>query len=80
MRGARRHAALIGGAAAGVPGALAATPLCGTVKAVYQEARFGEAPPTPSRLIERLPEPVRRLVRRIRPGHRGDEGGEVGGG
>lgn len=32
-------AALIGGAAAGVPGALAATPLVGTVKAIYLELR-----------------------------------------
>lgn len=74
-------AALIGGAAAGVPGALAATPLCGTVKAVYQEARFGEAPPSPTRLIERLPAPVRRLVGRLRPAHgerngRSDEDGD----
>lgn len=36
-------AALIGGAALGVPGALAATPLCGTVKALYLEYRFGES-------------------------------------
>ena len=34
-------AALVGGAAGGVPGALAATPLVGTVKAVYLETRFG---------------------------------------
>jgi predicted PurR-regulated permease PerM len=34
-------AALIGGAAAGVPGALAATPLVGTVKAIYLEVRSG---------------------------------------
>lgn len=34
-------AALIGGAAAGVPGALAATPLVGTVKAIYLELRRG---------------------------------------
>lgn len=61
-------AALIGGAAAGVPGALAATPLCGTVKAVYQEARFGEAPPAPTRLVDRLPGPLRSLLHRVRPG------------
>lgn len=61
-------AALIGGAAAGVPGALAATPLCGTVKAVYQQARFGEVPPAPTRLADRLPGPVRALLRRVRPG------------
>jgi predicted PurR-regulated permease PerM len=34
-------AALIGGAAAGVPGALAATPLIGTVKAIYLELHGG---------------------------------------
>jgi predicted PurR-regulated permease PerM len=34
-------AALIGGAAAGVPGALVATPLVGAVKAMYLEVRFG---------------------------------------
>ena len=38
-------AALIGGAAAGVPGALAATPLVGTVKAIYLELRSGPPPP-----------------------------------
>lgn len=51
-------AALVGGAAAGVPGALAATPLVGTVKAIYLEARrdpdqrseapvAGQDPPSP---------------------------------
>lgn len=34
-------AALIGGAAAGVPGALVATPLVGAVKAMYLEVRYG---------------------------------------
>jgi putative heme transporter len=34
-------AALIGGAAAGVPGALVATPLVGVSKALYTEVRFG---------------------------------------
>lgn len=34
-------AALIGGAAAGVPGALVATPLVGVTKALYLEVRFG---------------------------------------
>lgn len=34
-------AALIGGAAAGVPGALVATPLVGAIKALYLEIRFG---------------------------------------
>jgi len=35
-------AALVGAATMGVPGALAATPLCGTVKALWLEYRFGE--------------------------------------
>jgi predicted PurR-regulated permease PerM len=34
-------AALIGGAAAGVPGALVATPLVGAAKAIYLEVRYG---------------------------------------
>lgn len=61
-------AALIGGAAAGVPGALAATPLCGTVKAVYLQYRFGEDLAPPTRLRDRLevPGPVRTLIRRVR--------------
>lgn len=37
-------AALIGGAAAGVPGALAATPLVGTIKAIYVELQSGPPP------------------------------------
>lgn len=37
-------AALVGGSAAGVPGALVATPLCGAVKAIYLEVRFGTPP------------------------------------
>ncbi len=59
-------AALVGGAAAGVPGALAATPLCGTVKAIYMQARHGEAPPAPTRLRDRLPTPVQHLVARVK--------------
>jgi predicted PurR-regulated permease PerM len=35
-------AALIGGAAAGIPGALVATPLVGTSKALYKVMRYGE--------------------------------------
>jgi predicted PurR-regulated permease PerM len=38
-------AALVGGSAAGVPGALLATPLVGAVKAVYLDSR-GQLPPT----------------------------------
>lgn len=61
-------AALVGGAAAGVPGALAATPLCGTVKAVYLQYRFGETAAPPTRLRDRLqvPGPIRALLRRLR--------------
>lgn len=39
-------AALIGGAAAGIPGALVATPIAGTVKALYLETRYGPQPQT----------------------------------
>lgn len=59
-------AALVGAAVAGVPGALAATPLCGTVKSLYLRARFDEPPPSPTRLFDRLPAPVRRVL----PGRR----------
>jgi putative heme transporter len=37
-------AALVGGAAAGVPGALVATPLVGAGKSLYMELRWGRAP------------------------------------
>ncbi|HEX7131199.1 MAG TPA: AI-2E family transporter [Iamia sp.] len=59
-------AALVGGAAAGVPGALAATPLCGTIKAVYMEAVHGEKPVATTRLRDRMPAPLKRFVERIR--------------
>lgn len=61
-------AALVGGAAFGVPGALAATPLCGTVKAVYLQARHGEtfAPPTRIRDRVKVPGPIDALLRRVR--------------
>jgi hypothetical protein len=56
-------AALVGGAAAGVPGALLATPLVGAVKAVYLDSR-GEMPePEPARLRSRLGAVVRRKRR-----------------
>ncbi len=57
-------AALVGGAAAGVPGALVATPLAGAAKQLYMQFRWGEEPfvsDKPS-LLER----ARRLVRRRR--------------
>jgi predicted PurR-regulated permease PerM len=59
-------AALIGGAAAGVPGALIATPLVGAVKQLYMEFRWGKKPfvsDAPS-LLDR----VRKLVRRRQRG------------
>jgi putative heme transporter len=46
-------AALVGGAAAGVPGALVATPLVGVTKALYTEVRFG--PPDEADEDRRLP-------------------------
>jgi predicted PurR-regulated permease PerM len=42
-------AALIGGAAAGVPGALVATPLVGAVKQLYMQLRWGQEPMTSRR-------------------------------
>jgi predicted PurR-regulated permease PerM len=52
-------AALIGGAAAGVPGALVATPLLGAMKALYLESRGHPLP-------ERNPSVLRRLSARHR--------------
>jgi predicted PurR-regulated permease PerM len=72
-------AALVGGAAAGVPGALAATPLCGTVKALYMEARYGELPPSPGKVRDRLPPRVRTALARVRRvGRAGAGGGDDG--
>lgn len=65
-------AALVGAAVAGVPGALAATPLCGTVKALYLRARFGQEPPVGKGVRDRLPDRVRRLL----PARRADGGGD----
>jgi predicted PurR-regulated permease PerM len=50
-------AALVGGSAAGVPGALLATPLVGAIKAIWLDSR-GEAPPDD-------PHPVRHRVDRV---------------
>jgi predicted PurR-regulated permease PerM len=52
-------AALVGGAAAGVPGALVATPLCGAAKAIYLEVRHG----TPPEARQRKPAPWARWRR-----------------
>jgi predicted PurR-regulated permease PerM len=63
-------AALIGGAAAGVPGALAATPLVGAAKALFmtfrQGAHYDEEAPE-ERLNTRLKRFVARITRRRRP-------------
>lgn len=57
-------AAIIGGAAAGVPGALAATPLVGTAKALYLHFRHGDALPVkPTSFRDRIPAPLRKLLR-----------------
>jgi predicted PurR-regulated permease PerM len=55
-------AALIGGAAAGVPGALVATPLVGAVKQLYMQLRWGQQPFMSDR--PRLRDRVNRLFRR----------------
>jgi predicted PurR-regulated permease PerM len=57
-------AALVGGAAAGVPGALIAVPLIGSAKAVYRELRGLERPEL------RRHHPLRFFTRRIRPSPR----------
>lgn len=47
-------AALVGGAAAGVPGALVATPIAGTIKVLYLELRHGQRQdPGPAGLLAR---------------------------
>jgi predicted PurR-regulated permease PerM len=53
-------AALVGGAAAGIPGALVATPLCGATKSLYMELRWGRTPE------DRRPLPLPRRRRRAR--------------
>jgi predicted PurR-regulated permease PerM len=55
-------AALIGGAAAGVPGALVATPLVGAIKQLYMKLRWGQQPFVSDR--PRLRDRVKRLFRR----------------
>jgi predicted PurR-regulated permease PerM len=66
-------AALIGGAAAGVPGALAATPLVGAAKALFmtfrQGARYDVDEPE-----ERLNTRLKRIVARITHRGKGDDG------
>jgi predicted PurR-regulated permease PerM len=60
-------AALVGGAAAGVPGALVATPLMGAAKAVYLDRRGQMPEPEAHQARER----VSRFLRRRRPGGSG---------
>ena len=61
-------AALVGGAAVGIPGALIATPMVGAGKRLYFEFRPGGAPPPdePVRLRDRLAA-IGRRRRRHRP-------------
>jgi predicted PurR-regulated permease PerM len=66
-------AALTGAAAAGVPGALVATPLLGAVKAIYLDRR-GEMPEPEA---ERVHERVTGMVRRRLPFRRGKGNGEA---
>jgi predicted PurR-regulated permease PerM len=69
-------AALVGAAAAGVPGALVATPLLGAVKAIYLDRR-GVVPPTVEHSAgERL---TGFLRRRASPGRRGGRPGDTDG-
>ena len=59
-------AAFIGGAVAGVPGALIATPLVGAAKQLYLEFRYGHEPPERggrSRLLGRIKSALQRLAR-----------------
>jgi putative heme transporter len=57
-------AALVGAAAAGVPGALVATPLMGAVKAVYLDRRGQMPEPEPHQARERVSRFLRRRRRR----------------
>lgn len=57
-------AAFIGGAVAGLPGALIATPLFGAIKQLYLEFRFGLDGRPGSK--DRGPGPLRRLMNRLR--------------
>lgn len=60
-------AALVGAAAAGIPGALVATPLVGATKALYLELRFGDTVESrPARTGARRWSPLRAAVDRVR--------------
>jgi len=68
-------AALVGAAAAGVPGALVATPLLGAVKAIYLDSR-GQAP---EQETERMRKRLSGFVQRHIPTRRGGGGDELDG-
>jgi predicted PurR-regulated permease PerM len=67
-------AALVGAAAAGVPGALVATPLLGAVKAIYLDRRSDMPEPEAQRVRKRMSG----MVRRHLPFRRGKGEGEAG--
>jgi len=70
-------AALVGGAAAGVPGALVATPLLGAVKAIYLDARGQMPEPEPAVVRKRLSRFLRRHTEEEEEEERpGGDGGE----
>lgn len=58
-------AALVGGAAAGVPGALVATPLLGAAKALYLERQGKLPPPRGHEVLETLQRRWHRLRARL---------------
>ena len=68
-------ATLIGGAAAGVAGALVATPLVGATKQLYLQLRWGQQPFASERppLRDRVKTVFRTVVRRPRPTPRGGD-------
>lgn len=68
-------AALAGGAAAGVPGALVATPLIGAIKAIYLDRR-GDMPEPETHVRHRIRDVVRRARRRDPHDRDPPDGGE----
>jgi putative heme transporter len=58
-------AVLVGGAAAGVPGALVATPLLGAAKAIYLDRRGELPPPADAALTRKLRDRVARVRARV---------------
>jgi predicted PurR-regulated permease PerM len=68
-------ATLIGGAVAGVAGALVATPLVGATKQLYLQLRWGQQPFARERppLRDRVKSAFPRMVRRPRPTPRGED-------